>query len=135
MSCRVTTTVSTSSSASERNGVALTRTVTDPAIGDAQDYLLGPHRLAPAQHLGQGKVREGHCLSIEAPDGQDLEQVFRGTVRQRHGLHEPHRLPVEGERRSRPGVEDRDTDGRGVDKRLQARPGEMFVPVTGGRWR
>ena len=71
-----------------------------PAIGYAQDYLLGPHRLAPAQHLGQGKVREGHCLPIEAPDGQDLEQVFRGTVGQPHGLHEPHRLPVEGERRS-----------------------------------
>ena len=71
-----------------------------PAIGDAQDYLLGPHRLAPAQHLGQGKVREGHCLPIEAPDGQDLQQVFRGTVGQAHGLHEPHRLPVEGERRS-----------------------------------
>ena len=132
ISCRVTTTVSTSLSSSERNGVALTRTVIDRPSGTLRT-ISSARTVSPLLSTwARGKVRQGHRLPLEAPDGKDLQQVFRGTVGQPHGLHEPRRLPVEGDRHPRPGVEDRHAHGGGVDQRLQARPGALFVPIPAG---
>ena len=136
ISCRVTThRLHLARRASNRDGVALTRTVTDRPSGTLRTISSGPHRVSPVlSSLGDGQNLDRYLRSVGPPVVSGTSSnLLRGLIRVHAGFSTIRtRLPVEGDRRSRPGVEDRHTHGRGVDQRLQARPRPLFVPVPAG---
>ena len=93
MSCMVTTTVSTSLSSSERNGVALTRTVIDRPSGTLRT-ISSARTVSPLlSNWARGRSARDTAGPSKRRDGKDLQQFFRWTVGQPHGFHHPHRPP------------------------------------------
>ena len=84
-SCKVTTTVSTRPS-SAKTGVALTSTVTLRPSGNRDHHLLGAHRLADAQGLGQRHLGQGDFPSVGPPEGQRVQNLFQLGPRLPQGL-------------------------------------------------
>ena len=113
----------------EQDGYAAT-------VGNAERYLFGAHRLPGAQGLGQRPFLQGDLQPVGAPDsqrfGQHLQELLQGLVRLLQAVHDPRHLPVEGHRRSRPGVEDHHSHRRGFHQGFQGRPGPLLVPVAAG---
>ena len=102
------------------------------AVGDLDDDLLGAHRLGSAQRPCQRDFVEGDLPPVGPPEGQHLQQLLRGVVRQAQAPDNPLRLPIERHRMAGPGIEDHETDRRGVDQGLQAGPGPLLGPVRAG---
>ena len=100
-----------------------------PAVGDADDDLLGPHRLARAERLCQGKLPQRDFPPVSAPEGQHVEELLRRLAGVCEAVDEPSPLPVEGHRDAGPGVEHHDAHRRGVDQRLKVGPGPLLLPV------
>ena len=102
------------------------------AAGGLHHDLLGPHRLAGAERLGEGQLLQGELAPVGAPHGQHLQELFRRLVRVPQAIDDPPRLAVERHRSPGPQGEDGDADGRGVDQGLEVRPGAPLVPVPAG---
>ena len=113
-------------------GVALTRTATFRPSGNLQHDLLGPDCLTDAERPGERELLEGDLPAVAAPDGQRFQELGRRLVRGAEFTSDAERLPVERQRRSRPGVEDRDAHRGGVDQGLQVVAGALFVAVAAG---
>ena len=131
MSCMATTIDSTAPS-SERMGVALSSTVTLSTVGDADDDLLGPHRLRGAHELGHRELPQGDLPPVgplKVSTSRRSSGVWSGIPQ---AVDDPACLPVEGLRRSRQGVEDHHANGGGVHQRLQVGPGPPLLPVPAG---
>ena len=79
-------------------------------VGDADGDLLGPHRLRGAEQLGDRELSQGDLAPVGAPEGQYVEEVFRGLVWVPQDVDDPAGLPVERAGGSRGGVEDDDAD-------------------------
>ena len=111
MSCMVTTTDSTSPSSSERNGVTLSRMLTDRPSGTLRTTSSARSLSLVLSSREMGNSARETFPPVGAADDQDLEEVFRGTAGQLQDLCDPHRLLIEGKRRSCPRVEDRHAHG------------------------
>ena len=94
MSCRVTTTETTSPS-SRTDGRGVDQGGDAPPVGGLEDDLLGPHRLPRAQPLGQGELHQGDLPPVGPPEGQHLEKLLRRPVRRAQVADDPPCLPVD----------------------------------------
>ena len=97
-----------------------------------EDHLLGPHRLPGDQGLGQGQLPQGDLPPVGPPVGQHLQKLLRRPARLAQAADDASRLPVDGHRVSRPGVEDQHAHRRGVHQGLQVGPGPLLVAVAAG---
>ena len=102
-----------------------------PAVGHLDDDLFGPDRLT-GQDLRHRELFQGYLPPVCAPECQDFEELLRRSAWGLQDAHDPPGLPVEGDRRARPGVEYDDAHGGGVDQGLQIGPGLLLAPVTAG---
>ena len=131
MSCMVTTTVSTSLSSSERNGVALTRTVIDRPSGTLRTIssartvspLLSNWARGRSARDTAGPSKRRTVRTCSSSSGGRSGSRTASIIRTASRLKEIG-APVRASK-------DRHTHGRGVNQRLQARPGAAVRPCTG----
>ena len=101
-------------------------------VGGLEHDLLGPHRLPGDQGLGQGQLPQGDLPPVGPPVGQHLQKLLRRPARLAQAADDPPRLPVDGHRVPRPGVQDQHAHRRGVHQGLQVGPGPLLVAVAAG---
>ena len=98
-------------------------------VGHRDLDLLGAHRLAAAQRLGQRERVERHLAPVGAPEGQHLQQLLGRPARHAQAVHQAQRLAVERLRPPAPGIEHHHADRRGVDQGLEVGPRAPLVAV------
>ena len=103
-----------------------------PAVRRPKDDLLGAHRLPLAQRLGQAELLKRDLPPVGAAEGQQVQKLLRGLAFVPQAFDDARRLPVQGDRRPRLGVEDHDAHRRGVHQDLQVGPGPPLLPVPAG---
>ena len=132
MSWRVTTEDSTSPPSSEKIGVALTRAVTLRPSGTRR-MISSRRTVSPAL---SSSARDHSPRDISCPSARRKIRTLRRPSRRLIGVpkavDDPSRLPVQRDRDSGLGVEDGDTDWRGLDQGLQVVLGLPFVPIPTG---
>ena len=131
MSCRVTTTDSTSPS-SERMGVALTRVVTLRPSG-ASRTISSARTVSPVLSPW---ARGNSSRETSRPSARRKVSMSRSCSAEPSGIaqaaDDPPRLPVDRHRVPRLRVEDQDAHGSGVHQGLQVGPGPLLLPVPAG---
>ena len=66
-----------------------------PPVRGLDHDLFGPHRLAGAQRLGQGELRQGDLPPVGPPEAQHLQELLRRAPRRTQAADDPARLPVD----------------------------------------
>ena len=98
-------------------------------VRNREHDLLGAHRFAGAELVGEGELVQGHLAAVGPADGDDLTQLLRRAARRAQALDDAPRLAVERHRPAGPGIEHHHADRRSLDQGLEVGPRLTLVAM------